>query len=198
MARRMVLTGLSSTPSRPITFSNANTHAVLFPHNDVLVITLQIGNCRMSKILINVGNNINIMYGGALDRMEDTPELAQTMINPKTRSHLYEFDGNETQSPGMVSLPMRPDLYNVVTKFYVIDIESSHNAILKRPWIHRIQAILSSYHQLLWYPTPTGTVEIWRDQVMSHTISTIAKKKSGWVTKVTKIASDDDSPTGKK
>jgi len=87
----------------------------------------------MSKILINVGNNINIMYGGALDRMEDTPELAQTMINPKTRSHLYEFDGNETQSPGMVSLPMRPDLYNIVTKFYVIDIESSHNAILKRP-----------------------------------------------------------------
>ena len=84
MARCMVLMGPPSTLSRLVTFSDVDTHVVLFPHNDVLVITLLIGNCRVSKILIDAGNNINFLYEGALDRMEDTLELAWAMINPQT------------------------------------------------------------------------------------------------------------------
>ena len=78
---------------------------------------MHIGNCRVSKILVDAGSSVNILYGGALDRMEDTPELAQAMINLQTQSHLYGFDGNETHSPGTVSLPVRADLYNVITEF---------------------------------------------------------------------------------
>jgi len=53
--------------------------------------------------------------------------MAQAMINLQTRSHLYEFDGNDTYSPGTVSLPIRTDSYNIVTEFYVIDVEYPHN-----------------------------------------------------------------------
>ena len=76
MACWMVLTDPPSTPRRPITFSDADAHIVIFPHNDILIITMHIGNCRVSKILIDVGSSVNILYGGALDRMEDTPEMA--------------------------------------------------------------------------------------------------------------------------
>jgi len=41
------------------------------------------------------------MYGGAMDKMEDTPETARAMIIPQTQSHMYVFDGNETHSPGV-------------------------------------------------------------------------------------------------
>ena len=71
MAHRIVLTGPPSTPSRPITFSDVDAHVILFPH-DALVVTLYIGHCRVSKIPIDDGSSV-ILYGGALERMEDTP-----------------------------------------------------------------------------------------------------------------------------
>ena len=61
---------------RPVLFSEEDTYTVHFPHNDALVIAIQIGCCRVSKILIHGESSVNILYGHALDRMEDTPELA--------------------------------------------------------------------------------------------------------------------------
>jgi len=75
MVCRMVLTGPPSTPSRLITFSDADAQTVFFPHIDALVITMHIENCRVSKILVDAGSTVNILYGGALDRMEDTLEM---------------------------------------------------------------------------------------------------------------------------
>jgi len=80
---------------------------VHFSHNDVLIIIMLIGNCRVSKILVDGGKSVNILYGGALNRMEDNPEITRAMIAPQTKSHQYEFNKNETHSPGTISLPAR-------------------------------------------------------------------------------------------
>ena len=50
--------------------------AMHFPHNDALIIIMTISNCHVSKVLVDNGSSINILYGGALDMMEDTPENA--------------------------------------------------------------------------------------------------------------------------
>jgi len=93
---------------------------------------MPIGNCRVSKILIDGGSSANILYGGALNWMEDSSEAAQVLINRQAQSHLYGFDENETRSPRTISLPVRADPYNIITKFYV---ESPDNAILERPCV---------------------------------------------------------------
>ena len=104
---------------------------------------MHIGNCRVAKILVHAGSSINILYGGALDKMEDIPKMARL----QTRSHLYGFDDNETtclaRSHSQFGHPY------VITEFYMIDIESLHNTILERPWIHMMKVNPSSYHQLL-------------------------------------------------
>ena len=87
----------------------------------------------MSNILVDGGSSINILYGHDLDRMEDTPELARKMILPKTQSLLYGLNGSEERLPGAVTFLVRADLYNVLTEFCVLDVESSYNAILGRP-----------------------------------------------------------------
>jgi len=79
-----VLVGPPLTPSRPIMFSKADAYVVHFPHNDALIITMHIGNCRVSRILIDSGSSVNIMYGGALNRIEDIREMARAIINPQT------------------------------------------------------------------------------------------------------------------
>jgi len=55
-----VCTNLPLTPSRLISFSDANALVVHFPHNDALIVTVLIGNCRVSKILINEESSVNI------------------------------------------------------------------------------------------------------------------------------------------
>jgi len=71
---------------------------------------MHISNCRVFIILVDSGSSVNILYGGALDRMDDIPEAARAMINSQTQSNSYEFDGNETQSSDTISLPVRADI----------------------------------------------------------------------------------------
>jgi len=144
----------------------------------------------MFKILADDESSINILYRGALDRMKDSVEIAQAMINPQTASHLCDFDGNMTRSPGTIALPVRVDPYNVITEFYIIDVESPMDPLMK--------VISSSYHQILWYLTPSRTTEIRGDQALSRIITMIVRKKYDWMPKVIRKISDEDCPIGKK
>ena len=94
-----------------------------FPTQYTVIVTMNIDNYRVSKILVDSGNSVNVLYWSALDRMEDTPKIALTMIYPQTQSNLYGFDRNEIRSLKIISLPVRTDPYTVITKFYVIDVE---------------------------------------------------------------------------
>ena len=62
---------------------------------------------------------------------------------------MYGFDRNETRSPGTISLSVRADPYNIITKFYMVDVESPYNAILGKPWLHMMKVVPSTYHQLV-------------------------------------------------
>ena len=74
-----VLTGPPLTPSKPIMFLETDACAVHFSYNDALIVTMHIDK---SRILVDSGSSINILYGGAmdimevLDRIEDTLEMA--------------------------------------------------------------------------------------------------------------------------
>ena len=120
----MVLTGPPLAPSKLLLFLDFDVSTLHFLHNNALIIIMLIGNCEVSKILADEGSSMNILYGRALDRMEDTPELARAMINHQTQSHLHGFDGNEMRSPSIISFPVRADPYNVIMEFYVVDVES--------------------------------------------------------------------------
>ena len=76
----MVLTGPPLIPTKPIVEKDA--YAVHFPHNDALNVTMHIDNYRVSKMLVDNGSSVNILHGGALDRMEDTLKMVRAMINP--------------------------------------------------------------------------------------------------------------------
>jgi len=84
--------------------------------------------------------------------MEDTSEIARAMINPQTQSHLYGFDRNEMCFPRTISLPICAGPYNVITEFYMVDVESPRNTILGRPWLHMMKAVSSTVTK--WYDIP--------------------------------------------
>ena len=81
---------------------------------------------------------------------------------------------------GIISLPVCANPYNIITEFYVVDVESLHNAILRTPWLYMMKVVSSTYHQLVWYPTPIRMVDIIGDWATTRTIFAVAIKKSGW------------------
>lgn len=83
----------------PITFSNEDARGMFFPHNDALLITIHINNCKVTRVLIDTTSSVNIIYGQTLDQMENTPEAARTRIYPQSKS-LYGFDYSQAFSPG--------------------------------------------------------------------------------------------------
>ena len=52
-------------------------------------------------------------------------------------------------SPGTVALQVHVDPYNVITEFYVVDVESPQKAIFWRLWLHVMKAKPFTYHQLV-------------------------------------------------
>ena len=61
----MVLIGPSLTPSKPFIFSEVDAYVVHFLDNYALIITMHIDNYQVSRILVNSGCSVNILYGGA-------------------------------------------------------------------------------------------------------------------------------------
>lgn len=57
----------------PITYSDEDLDGVMIPHNDALVITLQIGEYDLEKILVDQGASTEIVYYHTFKKMELPP-----------------------------------------------------------------------------------------------------------------------------
>lgn len=73
---------------------------------------------------------------------------------------LVWFGGEKAHPKGIIELSLTfGEESKVVTKmlsFLVVDFTSMYNAILERLTLHELKAILSTYHQLMKFPTPRG------------------------------------------
>ncbi|KAL0444127.1 UNVERIFIED_CONTAM: hypothetical protein Slati_2135400 [Sesamum latifolium] len=71
---------------------------------------------------------------------------------------LTSFSGSIVEPMGEVTLPMSlgsyPKRITKMVKFLVVNAPSAHNVILGRPSLNAFQAIASTYHLKLKFPTP--------------------------------------------
>ncbi|KAL0462137.1 UNVERIFIED_CONTAM: hypothetical protein Slati_0101300 [Sesamum latifolium] len=76
----------------------------------------------------------------------------------KVNTSLYGFAGEVVHPRGMVSLPLTmgrgttPKTW--LLKFLVVDVPSAYNVILGRPTLNTFQAMVSTYHMKIKFPTP--------------------------------------------
>ena len=138
-----------------ITFHNSEVTNLSCPHDDALVLTLNLLNCKVSRILIDNGSSDDVLLLSTLREME----LAESNIK-KSTSVLIGFNGESTTAVGKIKLPVFAARENKMTTFLVLDCPSAYNIILSRPWIHAIKAVLSTYHQRIRFPTKRGIREI--------------------------------------
>jgi hypothetical protein len=149
-----------------ISFSEEDARGTHQPHNDALVITMNIANFTTRWVKIDNGNSADILYLPAYQQMKLDKERRRPMGAP-----LVGFTGDKICLVGIVTLPITigtyPKQVSKMVDFLVVDCPSAYNAIIGRPTLNRLRAVTSTNHFLLKFPTEHGIREVRGEQIMA-------------------------------
>nr|XP_023884814.1 uncharacterized protein LOC111997007 [Quercus suber] len=144
-------------------FSDEEKIGTIQPHDDALVITLELGGYDVKRVMVDQGNAAEIMYPdlykGLNLKLDDL-----TLYN----SPLVSFEGRVVIPKGQIRLPMQIGTEVVEVDFIIIDAYSPYTAIVTRPWLHTLGAVSSTLHQKIKYPSEGQVNEILGDQSMAR------------------------------
>ncbi|KAL1223571.1 hypothetical protein V5N11_034319 [Cardamine amara subsp. amara] len=146
-----------------IPFEDFDTQHLAKPHDDTLVITLDIANFKVSKELIDTGSSFDHIFQITLQRME---VKRVDRVGPPTP--LIAFTNETSMSLGTIRLPVLAVGVSKIFEFTVFDRPAAYNVILGTPWIYQMKAVSSTYHQCVKFPTPKGVGTFKGDQEKSR------------------------------
>ncbi|GAV59239.1 hypothetical protein CFOL_v3_02770 [Cephalotus follicularis] len=146
-----------------ITFSEVEYEGVRLPHDDPVVVTLLVELFTMKKILINSVSSADILYKHAFDQLR----IPADQLKP-VKTLLVGFTGATIHPLGSINLSVvagtAPRQTQVEMTFVVVDTPSPYNAIVGRPGLNLLEAIVSTRHIVVKFPTRFGVGEVRGDQ----------------------------------
>ncbi|KAK3022349.1 hypothetical protein RJ639_047054 [Escallonia herrerae] len=90
----------------------------------------------------------------------------------KMDTPLYGFSNHPVAAEGIIALPVAigtpPAQANFMLDFVVVKVPSAYNAILGRPALNQLQAVVSTYHLKMKFPTEHGIGEVKGDQTTAR------------------------------
>ncbi|GAV60320.1 LOW QUALITY PROTEIN: hypothetical protein CFOL_v3_03851, partial [Cephalotus follicularis] len=114
-----------------ISFSKADYEGVRLPHDDPVVVTIQVKLFTMKIVLIDSGSSMDILYKHAFDQRILTDQLRPV------KTFLVGFVGEMVHPLGSINLSVvvgtAPRQTQVQMTFLVVDTPSPYNAIIGRP-----------------------------------------------------------------
>ncbi|XP_070031870.1 uncharacterized protein [Nicotiana tomentosiformis] len=119
----------------------------MIPDNDELVISLLVYDTNVKRVLIDPGSSVNIILLRVVNEIQ-----ANDKVIPKAQS-LSGFDNSSVFTKGEVVLATFAEGAINDTKCHVIDADIAYNVILERPWIHDIDVVPFSLHQVIKFPS---------------------------------------------
>ncbi|GAV85217.1 hypothetical protein CFOL_v3_28655, partial [Cephalotus follicularis] len=171
-----------------ITFSEADYEGVRLPHDDPVVVTLLVELFTMKRILIDSGSSADILYKHAFDQLRIPADHLKPVKTP-----LVGFAGETIHPLGSINLSVvvgtTPRQTQVEMTFLVVDTPSPYNAIVGRPGLNLLEAIVSKRHLLMKFPTRFGMGEVRGDQEVARRCykTTISDKGKGKVLPIANV-----------
>ncbi|VFQ83483.1 unnamed protein product [Cuscuta campestris] len=147
----------------PIVFTERDLPPTGEDHSDPLVITMDINGVDVARVLVDTGSSVNILYLETFQKLR----LCRTQLEP-LKTPLSGFTGDTVEAEGSIVLPVELGSgEKAVWKkmwFIVVDIKCVHNAILGRPGINKVGAVISMPHLCMKFHTPGGVGKVKGDQ----------------------------------
>ncbi|XP_048633138.1 uncharacterized protein LOC106407963 [Brassica napus] len=137
------------------------------PHNDSLLVDVGISDCTVTKVLVDTGSSVDLIFKRTLVKMG----VSLDDMKPSARS-LTGFNGSTETMLGTICLRVYAEGIAKNVKFSVIDVHAPYNAILGTPWIHAMKAIPSTYHQYIKFPVakPIQKIYPFKEEILEVTI----------------------------
>ncbi|KAF8081443.1 hypothetical protein N665_0886s0003 [Sinapis alba] len=171
-------------PSPQIVFSAEDAVGVHMPHNDSLLVEVGIGDCTVTKVLVDTGSSVDLIFKNTLVKMG----INLGDMKPSALS-LTGFNGSSETMLGTIRLRVYAHSVPKNVKFSVIDVRAPYNAILGTPWIHAMRAIPSTYHQCVKFPGNDNRIVTLRgDQTATRDLHVAEIKSQQAVVHVNTIA----------
>ena len=133
-------------------FSDEDKIGTIQPHDDSLVITLQIGGYDVKRVMVDQGSAAEIMYPDLYKGLNLKAEDLTPYSSP-----LVSFERKIIIPNGQIRLPVQTGSEVVEVNFIVVD---AYTAIVARPWLHMLGAVSSTLHQKVKYSSKGQIKEI--------------------------------------
>ncbi|XP_022876946.1 uncharacterized protein LOC111395176 [Olea europaea var. sylvestris] len=152
---------------KDITFGARDLEGITYPHDNALVISAVVANFEVKRILVDNGSVANILSQEAFAKMGISPKQLKAVKTP-----LQGFGNGVIILEGIVELPLTLGSGNTqvteITPFQVVNTPMAYNIILGRPLLNKIQAIVSTLHLAMKFPTGHGIGVVREDQTAAR------------------------------
>lgn len=135
------LNSFSGTMS--ISFDDGEIMKVQSSHFDPLVISVWICNSQVRRVLIDGGSGVDVIFLDTFKKIGLSESLIQRNVDP-----LVGFDGRSSYPVGNIVLPVTAAKKLLHVEFTIVDAMSAYNVKLGRGWIHRMEGVASTFHQV--------------------------------------------------
>ncbi|XP_019267731.1 PREDICTED: uncharacterized protein LOC109245017 [Nicotiana attenuata] len=106
-----------------IIFDKSDTHGLVFPHCDALVITLRILDTVVKRIMVDDGSDACIIHPRVLAQMRLENRIVSRYIT------LAGFNNAVERTSGEITLPVLAGGVTLETTFHIMDQDTAYNAI---------------------------------------------------------------------
>ncbi|XP_069150357.1 uncharacterized protein [Solanum lycopersicum] len=126
---------------RCISFCDDELPAEGRSHNKALHVAVICRGKVVNRVLVDDGSGLNICPLSTLKQLRfDLRKLEQNQVNVRA------FDGVQRDTLGAVNLTLQMGPAEFDAKFQVLDINTSYNLLLARPFFHMAGAVPSTLH----------------------------------------------------
>ncbi|CAN6465326.1 unnamed protein product [Victoria cruziana] len=114
-------------------------------HTSALHLQVAILGFSIAKVLVDGGALVNVFPLRTIPKLGVRREQLQP-----TAIDISRFDGHSQTPLGKITLPVTVILKDKdhLVEFHIIDVDTSYNMLLGRPWIHSQNAVASTLHQM--------------------------------------------------
>ncbi|XP_072058029.1 uncharacterized protein [Arachis hypogaea] len=141
----------NANPQPEVTFTHADFNSNIQNLDDPVVITLQLGDLLVKKVLLDPGNSADVLFYSTFQKMKLSDNMLQS-----TGGDLVGFSGERVPILGSVwlqtTLGEQPLSKTNDIQYLVVDCFSPYNLILGRPFLNKFGAIVSTVHLCVKFP----------------------------------------------
>ena len=141
----------------PITFTDNEFQGLDHQQDDPMVITIEIENYAVKKVLVNQGSSVDNLYWATCKKLQ----LPDTAMVPYDEL-IYGFSGEKVSTCGYIDLHTifrdGAQTKKIPIRFLIVNAPTSYNVLLDRRSLNTLGAVVSTPHLAMKLPSPSGDI----------------------------------------